>query len=237
MEIDISFVSTIPGLESIEECRPVAAKKFIPSWIKSMPHNDPIFETPTVKKCPGIIDYFSQGYIIPMWADVRLSYDKETNVWNAFSGLNGTTPKWSSHGNHQFLEHAPAQFLNRKATFVFKAISPWKIITKPGWSVYQMPLFYHFDNRFSVLPGVIDTDIHHEINQQVLYFGDNEDIIIKRGTPFVQYIPFKRESIEYDVRQEQDGDTRMFAINDANAMTKFNTSGFYRLMQRSRKNG
>jgi hypothetical protein len=58
----------------------------------------------------------------------------------------------------------------------------------------QLPMFYNFNGDFSVMPGVIDTDIHHIINQQVVYHGDGEEIFIKKGTPIAQYIPFKRSS-------------------------------------------
>lgn len=64
----------------------------------------------------------------------------------------------------------------------------------------QLPLTYHFDNQFSIMPGVIDTDMYYELNQQVLYFGDSEDVVIPRGTPLVLYVPFKRESLDLEIR-------------------------------------
>jgi hypothetical protein len=230
----ISFVTNMPGLLDIEECLPIPARKAFPSWISQIPRTDPIFNGETVRKCPGIIDYLSQGYVLPMWTDVRLNYESESETWTAFSGRDGRTALWESHGNHQFLDHVRAGYFGRDAKFVFKAVSPWKIITPPGWSVLQLPLTYHFDNQFSIMPGVIDTDMYYELNQQVLYFGDSEDVVIPRGTPLVLYVPFKRESLDLEIRVANESDGKRFASADTQTVTKFLGSGFYRKMQKAR---
>ena len=230
----ISFVTTMPGLLDIEECLPVPARKAFPTWVSKVPRTDPIFNGETIRKCPGIIDYLTQGYVLPMWADVRLNYESKSETWTAFSGRDGRTALWENHGNHQFLDHVQAQYLGREVKFVFKAVSPWKIITPPGWSVYQLPLNYHFDNQFSVMPGVIDTDMYYELNQQVLYFGDSEDVVIERGTPLVLYVPFKRQSLDLDIRVANDSDINRFRTADTQSVTKFLGAGFYRQMQRLR---
>ena len=98
-----------------------------------------------------------------------------------------------------------------------------------------MPLFYHFDNRFSVMPGVIDTDIHHIVNQQVMYFGDEEEVVIKRGTPFVQYVPFKRQGVTSEIRAASEADLKKFELDRLRYFTKFLNTGEYRSMQKDRK--
>lgn len=232
---EISFVCTMPGLEQIEECRPVSAQKMSPGWWRKMPQKDLLTDSTTAKKCPGIVDHMTSGYIIPMWADVKLTYSKSLDRWSVFSGLNGESNQWEGHGNGQFKNHADAHYFGKDVSFVFKAISPWNIITKPGWSVYQMPLFYHFDNRFAVMPGVIDTDIHHIVNQQVMYFGDEEEVVIKRGTPFVQYIPFRRQSVKSEIRAASESDLKKFELDRLRYFTKFLNTGEYRSMQKGRK--
>lgn len=234
-EPKISFVSTMPGLEEIEECRPVSAQKLSPHWWKKMPHQDLSTNSTTAKRCPGIVDYFSNGYIIPMWADVKLTYSKSSDRWSVFSGVNGVSNQWEGHGNGQFKNHADAHSFGKDVSFVFKAICPWNIITSSGWSVYQLPLFYHFDNRFSVMPGIIDTDIHHIVNQQVMYFGDEEEVVIKRGTPFVQYVPFKRLPVKSEVRAASEDDLKKFELDRLRYFTKFPNTGEYRSIQKGRK--
>ena len=54
------------------------------------------------------------------------------------------------------------------------------------------------DDRFSIIPGIVDTDTFpNEINFPIVINGDKYptlDTTIKKGTPYVQVIPFKRDS-------------------------------------------
>ena len=223
----IQFVSMIEGLEIIDYLIPKPAKNFIPKWFKDIPSN----AKATVKDCPSFPDYFSQGYILPMWSDVRLQSDKGHWNWN--------TPNeqitWSTHGDNQFIDHTKTNFNGVEGQFVFKANCPWKIITPPGWSVLQLPLFYHFNQEWSVLPGVIDTDIHHEINQQVLYHGNGKEIQINAGDPFVLYIPFKRSNkLKSVVRYQTEQDIKLFKKQDLRFRNLFFPDGWYRKKQRER---
>lgn len=222
------------GLTDIEETLPRPAKNFIPEWFSHVPSKAPDTFNGTIKRCPGLLDYFNQGYILPAWCDMSFAYNSKTDVWSCTLGTSDDFGV-DIHFNDQFLDYVPAANVNgEKATFIFKLISPWFIITKPGWSVMQLPLYYHFNNEFSVLPGVIDTDIYHQINQQIVYFGNNKDIVIKRGEPLVQYVPFKREKHSFVVedRNEKNYD-KLYKSN--NWITgKFANSSAYRLMQKQR---
>jgi hypothetical protein len=230
----IQFISTVEHLNSIEECLPRPAKHFIPKWFKDIPSitNDSI----TVKNCPSFPDYFSQGYILPMWCDVILQYDKKIDDWQWHTSTKNFT--WDIHGKGQLLDYTKVTFNGMDANFVFKTNCPWKIITPPGWSVLQLPLFYHFNKEWSVMPGIIDTDVHHSINQQVLYHGDKTSITIKTGDPFVLYIPFKRSNklkhiISYQTEKNKKYfDKLQFAFNQ-----NFPPNGVYRKLQRKRDKG
>jgi hypothetical protein len=226
----IQFISTVEGLESIEECLPRPAKHFIPKWFKDIPSD----EKSTVKACPSFPDYFSQGYIIPMWTDVKLKANEDSWSWETPTDRVG----WESHAKRQFLDYTKASFSGIEGQFVFKAFSPWKIITPPGWSVLQLPLFYHFNQEWSVMPGVIDTDIHHEINQQVLYHGNGEEVIIESGDPFVLYIPFKRSNkLTHEIRYQTSEEYRKFESNIFKIKKSFLPTSAYRKMQRERDKG
>ena len=111
---------------------------------------------------------------------------------------------------------------------VFKFISPWNLITPKGYSVLQLPMFYHFSNDFSVLPGIIHTDTHHELNQQILYHGEGKEIFIRRGTPLVQYIPFKRSKYNITTRDSTVEDLTRFSEVTVNIFSKFPGAGAYK---------
>ena len=229
---NIQFISTIEGLESIEESLPRPAKHFIPEWFKDIPSNTEY--AMTVKTCPSFPDYFSQGYIIPMWCDAKLKSDK--NVWS----WETSTPlvSWEHHGEGQFLNYTSASFNGVDGQFVFKAVSPWRIITPPGWSVLQLPLFYHFNQEWSVLPGVVDTDTIHLVNQQVLYHGNGREIQIKMGDPFVLYVPFKRSNkLKHEIRYQTTEEIKKIDKDNLFLKQSFPPNGMYRKMQRKRDKG
>ena len=225
----IQFISTVEGLESIEESLPRPAKHFIPKWFKDIPSQ--VNDVTTVKNCPSFPDYFSQGYIIPMWCDVRLRSDENGWSWETST----SSVSWDCHGESQFLNYTNASFNGIDGQFVFKAISPWKIITPPGWSVLQLPLFYHFNKEWSVLPGIVDTDILSTVNQQVLYHGNGKEVQIKMGDPFVLYVPFKRSNkLKHEVRYQTTEEIKKFNRDSLVIKQSFPPNAAYRKMQRKR---
>ena len=226
----IEFVSIVDGIELIEECRPVPAKNFIPSWWLNIPSSGH-----TIKKCPSFPDFFSQGFIMPMWMDSTLTLNEEDKTWTANSSVD--LPTWEAHYNDQFLDFTKQSFIGKEGKFVFKALSPWRIITPPGYSVMQLPLFYHFNGDYSILPGIIDTDILHEANQQIVFHSDKKEIKIKRGDPFALYIPFKRTKYNLNVRKQNKKDKDKFAYSRLFIETKERGTAAYRLLQRQRDNG
>jgi hypothetical protein len=227
----VEFYTKVKGLIDTPELHPQPANKFLPQWWRDMPKQEPYPAPQTIKICPSFPDFFSQGYIIPLWTDIILNYDPLTSEYHWNAGTPGTNNPFvvEGHQNTQFVNYVTPSFRGMPGQFVFKFISPWYLKTPDGYSVYQMPLFYHFDNRFSVLPGIIHTDIHTQINQQVLYHGTGESIVIKRGTPFVQYIPFKRQKYQVDIRQMNTEDDKYDSIESYNLMSKFPGSGAYKL--------
>ena len=226
----IKFVCTVPGFEQIEEIQPKPAKKFLPDWWRDMPLK--VEEGYTAKVCPSMGDYFSSGYVLPMWIDSQLKHFKDSDLVD-FSKT-GELPNWSAHSNLQLLDYTDASFLNQKTEYVFKANSPWKIITPPGYSVLQLPMFYEFSKEFTALPGIVDTDTYHELNVQILSHVEN--LFIKRGTPLSVYIPFKRTKYSLNVSAQTKEEEERFKILKYDIMSKFEGSGWYRSMQRKRDN-
>jgi hypothetical protein len=231
----IEFYPMVEGFTNIEEVQPKPMNKFIPDWWRNIPNTPKGGELQTVKVCPSFTDWFTTGFVIPMWADVTLKYDVMTDSWNARMSHNEDFMTWSAHGQEQFVAHKTPLFHGKEASIVFKATCPWRIKTPPGWSVMQLPLFYHFNQEWSVLPGIIDTDIHHEINQQVLYHGNGDTILIERGTPFVQYIPFKRSDYDYEIREASEEDKEREKINSLHLSTKLAGGGAYRMRRKDFK--
>lgn len=225
----VSFISTVYGLTQIEECRPKPLKAFLPEWWKDMPTSGN-----TVKNCPSFPDFFSKGYVVPMWTDVTFSYNEIIDTWSA-DVSSPHLQKWDIHTTQQFVKYKKPRTQGKEGNIIFKAMSPWRLITPPGYSVWQMPLFYHFNEKYSVLPGIIDTDIMHETNLQILYHAEGNEVTILRGEPMVAYVPFKRENFDLSVEELTEETQKYLAKVDLDFYGVKNFgSGLYRKRQRER---
>ena len=84
---------------------------------------------------------------------------------------------------------------------LFKLNSPWSIKTEKGWSCYFKKPPNNFGSDIEPLEGVVDTDTYDlPVNFPSVWTGDKEgDFLIKKGTPLVQVIPFKRQKTTYAI--------------------------------------
>jgi len=187
--------SEFNGLEQIAPVLP--ANKFLPDWWKKMgKYNDSknFKDKGTIKNCPAIEQLFDMGFIIPTWTDLLLSLNKDSNGITIESSDNRF--KITSHPSEQFLHHA-SESIKKEYCAVVKLITPWRIKTPKGYGLFQFNPPYHFNQYFHVTEGFTWTDIHHELNQQLLIRTEpvlkEKQILIKRGTPLAWYIPYKRK--------------------------------------------
>ena len=232
-EPTVEFVSIIKGLAGIPDIHPRPTKAFIPQWWKDMPLKRVGYEhlydvAGTVKACPSFPEYFSQGFIIPMWTDTVITLDLENNKFTWLSGKGATVGKgldifpWDSHPKNQLIDFVTPYSNGEPGNAVLKAIAPWRLITPPGYSVLQLPVFYEFNEDFSAMPGILHTDFASEINIQLLFHSKKTEIFIERGTPLVQYIPFKREpQLPHVIRDETKEDESRFLTEQLRVATKF----------------
>jgi hypothetical protein len=221
----VEFWTSVSGLSAVPECIPRPAGQLLPQWLKTMPtKNMHERSSKNIKHCPVIPEFLTQGYIVPMWCDTILRVGNSDADWSWNTASDEF--RWEIHSDDQLINHIPEHSKDR---LVFKAVSPWYVKTPPGYSVYQMPLFYHFNRDFDILPGSIRTDMYYEINQQVMV-KHNSEIFIPRGTPFAWYIPYKRNKYELIVSEENEEKKKMHRASILNVLTKF--TGGYKSMAR-----
>ena len=104
---EVNFVTKIQGLNLLEDCVPKPAKEYIPNWWKEAPtvKSEKFWggSTPgNMKVCPSFSDYFTKGYIVPMWVDANLYCDSDNKDWR-WETADGKFI-WSSHTNNQYLD-------------------------------------------------------------------------------------------------------------------------------------
>lgn len=212
-ETEVEIFTRHEFLLDIEEVVPKPAKHFLPTWWKDMPR---LNSSPdTAKSCPSFVQMFGQGIVIPMWCDTVLSRD-ENNYFHWKTSSNKF--HWDFHEDWQFLDHL------KKPNFqkVFKSESPWCIKTKPGVSLLQLPMLFDFNQDWTIMPGILNTDVLYQfLNQQVIYTSKANEIKINRGQAFVWYIPFVRTKFNYKTFTADD-ELKQIVDNQWNALfTKF----------------
>ena len=86
---------------------------------------------------------------------------------------------------------------------------------------------YQFEKRFTVLPGIVETDSYHHVNFPSIWHT-TKDAIIERGTPFIQVIPFKRDEWNISVDEMNEYDIKNDEAEKLELSTKFKNA--YRLI-------
>ena len=197
---------------ALKEDYPTPIKLNLPEWYKKLGHT---VLNKTVKGCMPFLDSLTAGYLFKMPQDFYLRHnvdnknDKEETFKDSFQtfGLHGDSQILHAksinlnssidvHPTKQ-LEGSPLENKNKNLPF-YKIHNPWKIKTPKGYSCLFVPPLNNSDDRFSIIPAIVDTDTFpNEINFPIVINGDKYPALettIKKGTPYVQIIPFKRDS-------------------------------------------
>jgi len=198
-ENKVIFWTHIKGLEKIAPIEP--AIKHFPKWfkdLKAFPEEAGKNFAGTVKTCPSFVDIYKNAFVMSLWCDLKLIINNE-NDWRWESPSEAF--QFSSHRSMQYSNWLP-EHEKEKVKLVLKPDCPWRCKTEKGYMLMQQPLYYHFNDVFEVLPGFIDSDIYHEINQQMV-FKKTGEFFIPKGTPICLYYIIKREQFKlYNVHYD-----------------------------------
>jgi hypothetical protein len=186
---------------------PVPAKSCVPDWYKNASNftmDKPVVRTPsggaattgTFKKCVPFLDAMTAGYIIRLQADVHV--DIMPDKGPDFSWTLYDSPVVNFHTYDQVSALPGSNAL--PGGIPFKWMSYWCIETPPGYSCLFVQPQNHFEDRWEILPGIVDTDMYNmPVNFPMIWKSTKFKGIIKRGTPIAQVIPFKRESWQHEI--------------------------------------
>ena len=216
---------------ALKEDYPTPIKLNIPEWYKKLDHT---ILYKTIKGCMPFLDTLTSGYLLKFPQDFYVKHninnknEKGEEFKDSFQtfGLHDMTQVL--HAKHinlnsgidthslKQLEGSPFIEKNKNLPF-YKILNPWKIKTPKGYSCLFVPPLNNADDRFSIIPGIVDTDTFpNEINFPIIINGDKYPILedtIKKGTPYVQIIPFKRNSWKMKLKpraQKEIQNSRLF---------------------------
>ena len=186
---DVNFWCEKDGLEDLN---PISKSiQRIPEWFKNMKSDG------TIKKCPGLIDYFNLGYIHYLWTDIQIEIPEDRSLPIQYNVPDPDNFKVQMHHRDQYLNYIPTD----KYKFILKPISPWRCKTNKGYSMLQLPLYYEFNEIFDVMPGTINTDYYHQLHPQIS-FKKTGKFLLPRGLPLCMLVPFKRTKWSHIIKEK-----------------------------------
>ena len=199
-----------------KKIHPVPCKLNIPDWFKKLSHTE---SNRTIKGCIPVLDSLTAGYILKIPIDLYIEHNtinKEQRITEIITSPSSSTPpsepiinlnnrdNQQVHPVEQVGDKCPHAQKNKNLPF-HKILNPWTIKTPPGYSCLFLPPLNNTDDRFSIIPGIVDTDSYtNEINFPFIVNGDKYPVLkstIKEGTPYVQVIPFKRDSWKMELKK------------------------------------
>jgi hypothetical protein len=163
------------------------------------------------------LDTFTSGYILKMPVDLYIEHNitkpgSDEKDFTQFSNTFDTSFYYQSNFiniNNKAEFHPPFQLdespliKKNNSLAIHKIMNPWKIKTPKGYSCLFVPPLNNTDDRFSIIPGIVDTDVfEQEINFPIIINGDKYPTLtttIQKGLPYVQIIPFKRDSWKMNI--------------------------------------
>jgi len=206
-----------PDLLDDEEQKPILSKKDIPKWYKNLANYST--KDMNIKGCIPVRDLITSGYLLKLPTDLHINF----NHFNPALDKNDVTMHFGRlekynldtlmryNINYDLALHNIEQLGNQcphvkrnKYFSVAKILNPWLIKTPPGYSCLFIPPQHRSRDYFEILPAIVDTDTYGQhINFPFVWCGEkkeNYDVVISKGTPYVQVIPFKREAWKMSVK-------------------------------------
>ena len=149
----------------------------------------------TIRHCVPVLDYMTSGYLIRAAAHIKVkpTDDPETDI----KGIRYFTAQMGSfelHGHAQ----CPVKIGGEKKTYI-KFTNPWLIRTPPGYSCLFYQPFYNLEERYTLLPAIVDTDKHDVPVNFPGYLNGPDEIEVLPGDPLMAVFPFKRDDWKMEI--------------------------------------
>jgi len=200
----ITFNNTYPKLINVFP-EPESATKHIPEWYKKQPayfDNDRSVyngtQKLTVKKCTAFFDVISSGYMFLAPCDIFIDTTVSPPVFDIPQQLKTlTNPLLGAHSAEQ-VSHYPLDLDNNINT-ILRINMVWVASTSPGTSCLFIDPQHKDKSPLKAISAIIDTDLFYSDGNFSFIVEKNFKGVIKRGTPLVQIVPFKRYDWQHNI--------------------------------------
>ena len=192
--------------DTVKNFKPVLPKSVQPDWWKKAKVAEVVNGTicKTIRSCPAMQDWLSSGYLILANRDIYVkngvtefddgdkhyqTQDLKIDEIDHYASQTHPTIQFHDAFNYMSTMDAPIKD-------AFKMSNAWNISTPPGYSCFYLDPFLFQNDFFATWQGIIDTDrfnVNKDNSQIIFYPKVDHSFVIKKGTPIVQIIPYKRE--------------------------------------------
>ena len=207
---EIQFISLIPGIEETMPVIPVSKHQY--GWIKTAGErakernkNKSINNLNTLK-CPAILQFRNKGFILRAPYDMTLKIHSDIEYswqtpYDTRELLYGDVEKWEApitHHETQLMYDFMSTWPKDTMKIILKLNLPWTIRISKDYDVLMTDPFYKDDDRFTVCPGVFESDMGIGVlTVPVKWHSTKGEYLIKAGTAIAQLIPIKKEQVSH----------------------------------------
>jgi hypothetical protein len=193
--------------KKIIDLQPLQTRRNNPPWWTSLKSMYKVFQprtginvpTPTIKACPGIVDYIRRPILIKMWSDIIFRVLPDGRV--LLSEPLHSVRQGVAHV-HDREQHGDAIYKNRT---VVKLMCPWHVVADQPIEVLCADPHYISDDLrehgIEVSPGILSLYDQHTLNVFLTFpIKEKEyEVTIKYDTPLMGLFPMTEKKIEIEM--------------------------------------
>ena len=187
--IHIDVFTHFPGIIELFPIRD--ADEVMPLWFKTVPTSTKSpsgSSVATVRTCPGMVELFKEGIVIPSWCDLYLDWTKGF-LYSEPENMGRSHPDWQWDKSAVF-----------KDFHHLKIGSPWKFKEKTGSKFMMTNTWWNKPGVKHFVPnGLIEFKYQHSsnINLWIPKAGFPQNYTINAGEPLCQLINLEGKKIKF----------------------------------------
>jgi len=188
---------------NVFELQPLEIKMQTPSWWSKLKNTIKEFDPrsgihvpcPTVKACPGVVNYIRKPIVFKLWSDVIFKVNPNGSVKYVNPERSPLKFEASQHSNEQVGNEL---YANRA---ILKLHVPWAIKGSDKTEFMLTECHYTEDLRkhdILVSPGILNFYEQHTINVFLVFPVKEEpyEVLLKYGTPLMSMYPMTDKKVE-----------------------------------------
>jgi hypothetical protein len=206
----IQFISLIEGIEETMPVIPASEQKY--GWVKragalTKELNKSQIGTKhhSTLKCPAIFQFRNNGFIVRLPFDIKIKINSELDYeWHhqhqtpGWLSNTGVMKEFVTHHDIDLMYNFMSSWPQDTMKIILKLNLPWALRIPKGFDVLMIDAFYKDDNRFTVCPGIFESELGiGNLTVPVMWHSTKGEFLIKAGTPIAQLVPIKKETVSH----------------------------------------